>query len=67
MYEYSDFVNLADEIAKHFNLSQDKLHDNIVNLHVDGSKEDIVRLIYDQNESKVGFSFHIELMPTARS
>ena len=64
MYEHSDFVNLATELASNFNLAQDKIHENIITLYVEGAKEDIVRLIYDANEKKIGFAFHVELMPT---
>ena len=64
MYEHNEYVNLVDEIAHHFQLVKDKLHDNIVGLQAEGSKDDVVRMIYDANEKKIGFSFHVELMPT---
>lgn len=63
MYEHSEFVDLTTDVANNFNFSVDKIHDNILALHIEGS-EDVVRLIYDSNEKKVGFAFHIELMPT---
>ena len=64
MYEHSEFVSLVEEISKHFQLKQDKLHENIIALQAEGSSDDVVRMIYDSNERRVGFSFHVELMPT---
>lgn len=64
MYSHKEFEILAQEISESFNLGCESIHKNIRGFHVEGAKDDILRLIYVEAEKKIGLAFHIETQPT---